>query len=87
LWSERRPRQAALAFLGAMGLHSVWNALAVGVAVSGMLAIGQGDNPIVVAFLGLLILSFLAILALLALAALVGLIWSGRVLGQRAECL
>lgn len=85
LWAARRPLRAASAFLGAMGLHSIWNALAVAIAVSSLLALQQADNPTVLALLGLAALSFIAVLALLALSALAGLIWAGRALGRQAE--
>ncbi len=88
LWGKRRPLRLALAFLGAVAVHGLWNGLTVGIAASSLSVAGQQDNPLVLALVGLFILAALSVLVLMALAALAGLIWAAWALARReAEAL
>ena len=85
LWTQRRPARLGLAFLGSVGLHGLWNGLAVGAAVSGLFTSSQLDDMVVTGTALLVILALVAVLGFLALAALGGLLWAARTLAQREE--
>jgi RsiW-degrading membrane proteinase PrsW (M82 family) len=83
LWSARKPGHLALAYLGAVSVHGVWNGLAVMAALSGMALAGTRDSLEVLALSAVVGVSSLALL-LLAAFCLIGMPWAGRVLARRA---
>ncbi|HIE38944.1 MAG TPA: PrsW family intramembrane metalloprotease [Anaerolineales bacterium] len=82
LWAGRRPWRLALAFIGAVGVHGMWNGLAVGAAISGLAAAGGANGPVRTGIAGLTTLLLTGTLVLLAAAALAGMLWAGWVLGR-----
>jgi len=84
LWARQRPWRLALAFAGAVGIHGVWNGLAVGAAVSGLVAAGMADDPVRGKIAALVALVLVTAMLLMAAATLVGVLWAGRVLSRAA---
>ena len=84
LWERRRPGRLVLAYAGATALHAVWNGLAVGTGLAGLIAgmeqVGPGETLI----LGTLALLAASLLFALAVAVLIGTVWGARAL-SRAE--
>jgi RsiW-degrading membrane proteinase PrsW (M82 family) len=82
LWSKRRLKRWLLAFIGAVGLHSLWNGTVGTMVATGLLGANAGD-PIEMAASGLLILGLLVALIFLILASLGGLLWGSWALGRQ----
>jgi RsiW-degrading membrane proteinase PrsW (M82 family) len=83
-WRERRFGRLLLSIIGATGLHGLWNGLAFGIAVSGLVAFAERSPD-----LGSLALSALMILALsagllfLVIVVPIGMLRAGRALAER----
>ena len=82
LWSARRPARLALAYLGAVGIHGMWNGGVV-ITVLGALAL-TGIESIAVAFIVsvLVVVSILGIIVVVT-ACLLGMVGAGRFLARR----
>jgi len=86
LWAGKRPLRLLLAFAGAVGLHGVWNGLAAGIVVSGLVAVRYSfDSPHAV-HIGLIVaLALVAAMLSLATATLAGMVWASRALPRRSR--
>lgn len=84
LWVGRQPGRLALAFVGAAGLHAVWNGLAVGAAIAGLAVAGRPEDVGWAAVAGLATSVLAGGLLVLAIGTLVAVVWAGRALA-RAE--
>jgi RsiW-degrading membrane proteinase PrsW (M82 family) len=85
-WRERRFKPLILALAGATGLHGLWNGMAFGVAVSGLLAAANESIDIgVLAGSGLMMLVFGLILLVLVILAPVGMLLASRALARNEE--
>jgi len=82
-WAGRRPWRLPLALGSAVILHSLWNSCAVGLVLSGLMALARADNLVWTGMVGLLMLALLAIQFLLVCAVAVALLWASHRLGQR----
>lgn len=81
-WAGRRPWRLPLAFGGAVLLHSLWNSCAVGLVLSGLMALAQADNLIWTGMAGLLMLTLLALQFLLACGSAAAILWASYRLGR-----
>lgn len=82
-WSGRRPWRLPLAFIAATTLHGMWNSIAVGMALSGLMVVARADQPAWAALVGLLTLALGTLEVLLAVAVTAALLWAGYRLGKR----
>ncbi len=83
LWGGKHPWRLVLSFTGAVMVHGVWNGLAVGAAVGGLMASASEADPAQAAAAGLAVAVLVVLLMLIAIAALVGIVWAARRLGQK----
>ncbi|MBN1179891.1 MAG: PrsW family intramembrane metalloprotease [Anaerolineae bacterium] len=83
LWARRRPWRWLLAFMGAVGVHGLWNGMVGGIVATGLM--GDMDNPVSMAVGGLVMLALASGLGLLILATLMGLFGGSWVLGRLDE--
>ncbi len=75
---SRRPWRLLTAYARSIGIHALWNAAAVGVAVPSLLALTTPDNVVAQGIAGLILLGSLAVLILLSLSIAVLLVRSTR---------
>jgi RsiW-degrading membrane proteinase PrsW (M82 family) len=76
--ASRRPWRLLTAYARSTGVHALWNAAAVGVAVPSLLALTTPDNIVAQGVAGLTLLGSLAVLLLLSLSMIVLLVRSTR---------
>jgi hypothetical protein len=69
--ASRRPWRLLTAYARSTGIHALWNAAAVGVAVPSLLAVSTPDNMLAQGVAGLILLGSLALLVLLTLSMVV----------------
>jgi RsiW-degrading membrane proteinase PrsW (M82 family) len=75
---SRRPWRLLTAYARSTGVHALWNAAAVGVAVPSLLAVTTPDSMMAQGIAGLTLLGSLALLVLLTLSMVVLLVRSTR---------
>jgi len=83
LWSRRKLGHLLLAYLGSVGVHGLWNGLAVGALVSGLVLVERPSDPFLVLLVGGAISAIVVALALLAATSLGGTLWAARLLARR----
>ncbi len=83
LWSARKPGHLALAYLGAVSVHGLWNGLAVIATMSGIALTGT-EAPIRTLVLSAVVGISGLVLLLIAGLCLIGVVWAGRSLARRA---
>lgn len=81
LWA-RRPGRFLLAFAGAGMVHSLWNSVAVGMVLSGLMVLVRSDQPLWMMAASLMMLALMALEALLAGGVIGALLWAARRLGR-----
>lgn len=84
LW-RGRPGRFFVAFAGAIGLHGLWNGLAVGIAVSGLVTAAQPNDPSRLMTGGLVTLALGALLLVVLGATVGGVLWFTRTLARQEE--
>lgn len=84
-WSARKPGRLALAYLGAVGIHALWNSFAVGAMFGGVALAMEPQRPVDAMVPLLVMLSSVFALSFLALTSLGGMIWAARALAHSAE--
>ena len=82
LWAGKHPWRLVLAFAGAVVTHGVWNGLAVGAALGGLLTASDTGDPAWMAAVSLATMAMAALLLLIATATLAGMVWAARRLGR-----
>ncbi len=83
-WAGRLPWRFPLAFVIAVTIHGLWNSIAVGLALGGLVTLAHAGQPLWVALGGLLTLALGTLEVLMAVAVTAALLWAGYRLGRRA---
>ncbi|MCS7179093.1 MAG: PrsW family glutamic-type intramembrane protease [Anaerolineae bacterium] len=84
-WSGRHPWRLPMAFVGAVTLHSIWNFVAVGMALIGLLVMDRAEQPLWMAVGGLIALLLLGIQFLITGGVTAGILWASHRLGRMAS--
>jgi len=83
LWSARKPVHMAMAYLGAVSIHGLWNGLVMIAAMSSIALTGT-EAPIRTLVLSAAVGISGLVLLLVAVLCVVGMVWAGRSLARRA---
>jgi len=83
MWTAHKPGRLALAFALSVGVHSLWNGLAVGAAVVGLAAIGQSDGTAWTSVILLAVVAMAVAMLLLAATMMAGVVWASRALRRQ----